>query len=144
MQTVDPFSVLRWYQHPTFWIAVAAAVTALATIAYVWISKRLWESTKENALAARVSAEAAQQSAKIVQIQFEAAYRPYLAVSGTHIKFIHTEQVSLRLTCKNYGDVPCELIKFETQLSAGIIERAERTGNVVLPREEMHIDFGVY
>jgi hypothetical protein len=100
------------------WVTVLlTAVIAAATIAYVRLTKRLWEETKKSADAATTSAEATRKSAEAAveaalaakkSTEIAAAlHRPFVGLSSViHKSGWGTDSWEIVFVLKNYGSLP--------------------------------------
>jgi hypothetical protein len=93
--------------------AVGTIVIAVATVVYVVITRRLWKATNRAAEAAITAARAAEQQAKVTEATFDAAHRPYFAVSGIRSELFEDRHTAhMAVVMKNYGSVPLSFVDF--------------------------------
>lgn len=97
----------------TFWSAVFTLVIAAETAAYVWITHRLWKTTKAAADAAKFSADAAKLSADIAAT----LNRPYMSLLHLILRNDpNSEQWAVACTLKNFGALPARRVKLHVQV----------------------------
>lgn len=113
------------------WSAFFTFVIAVATIAYVAFTQRLWKETKKAADAATVSANAARMSAdaakKDVEIQV-ALHRPYVGISRFWLtNTVNADPWAVTCEVRNYGLSPAEKTYANIKVILGSEVRKEIT-----------------
>ena len=97
-------------------VAVGTVVIAVATVVYVAITRRLWKATNRAAEGAIAAAKAAEQQAKVTEATFDAAHRPYFAVSAIRSElFEDRHSAHMAVVMKNYGSVPLSFVDFSIE-----------------------------
>jgi len=125
-------------------IAFFAAITAVATVAYVVFALRLWEATEKTAQAAGKSAEAATEAALAAKKSADVAaalHRPFMGLVRVTLKTgWGTDLWVIVLAIKNYGTLPAMNVAAMIEFFAGktrLTQITEPAAVQIFPSDEI-------
>jgi len=130
---------------------LVTGVIAAATIAYVRLTKKLWQETKKSADAATISAEATKKSADAATEAALAAKKSAEVAAALHRPFMGLLRVTLKagwntrlwdiaFVLKNYGTLPASNVGATIEFFTDNTLRAEKTEPTavqIFPSEEL-------
>jgi hypothetical protein len=119
---VTQYSTLTISDLPSWVTVFLTSVIAVSTVAYVWLTKRLWTETKRSAEAAMAAALAAKKSAEVTAD----LHRPFMGLPQvTHKTGWGTDSWEIVFVLKNYGTMPALKVGVVMEFFAGTSRFAE-------------------
>lgn len=142
------FDLLRgWLSIPINVTMLATAVIAIGTLVNVCVSYRMTRAVKD-------SADASKTVADVTRATFDAAHRPYFAISQVELENFEAEDdARIRVVTKNYGKVPLRMTDYNIRAIVADEDRPEEPpvanrflpagSGVVLPNDEATFHCGL-